>query len=239
MTKTMRRWLSLFMALLLVWGLASIVYAKDSTDKCTYDLDLSAGQIGAATVKINANKLNIKLRGAQPNTLYTVWIDFRNRALLEAGEDPFPDYPEGAIERGVAPTFGTTAGVKEGMGLDENGVITKSNGDATFKVKLDYRLLQPGDSPVVFMDLDMQGLNRVGGHWMRVYADPNIDAPPSLQVIDPATGLPKMVRGTAQGITIVGHLDFITHGHTPGVSDVDHVGAFKGDFPGKCLGYGH
>ena len=48
-------------------------------------------------------------------------------------------------------------------------------------------------------------------------------------------GLPVLLRGTAQGITIVGHTDFVTHGHTPGTKNVDHFSGFNGDFPSDCV----
>ena len=59
---------------------------------------------------------------------------------------------------------------------------------------------------------------------------------PSNKEIDPATDRPVVVRATAQGITIVGHFDFVTHGHTPGVGGVDHFSGFNGGFPAECLG---
>ena len=110
-------------------------------------------------------------------------------------------------------------------------------------VQLDYELLRPGDSPVVFGTLAMQGPNRVGGHWMRIYDPPKkkkAKETASLQLTDgddddDDDGLPLLERSTPQGITIVRHPDFVTHGHTPGVGGVDHFSAFKGDFPAACL----
>ena len=74
---------------------------------------------------------------------------------------------------------------------------------------------------------DEFGLNRVGGGWLRQYREkvniedpddpPNLIPNPSLQEVDLDTGFPVLVRFTAQGITIVSHPDFVTHGHTPGV----------------------
>ena len=202
---------------------------------CTYELTSSDVVTATALVTVFGEELEIQVAGARPNTLYTVWVDFRNRASLELSPDYAALLPKGALPRGVAPAFASTAPVTAGMGLDENGFITDVFGDADFEVDdLDYELLRPGDSPVVGAQLAMQGKNRVGGGWLRVYPlDPTVAASP--QVIDPATGLPMLERATAQGITIVGHFDFITHGHTPGVGGVDHFGAFKGDFPDDCL----
>jgi hypothetical protein len=198
---------------------------------CVYDLNPAKGQPGSAEVSIVDNTLSIAFRRANPDTLYTIWVDHRNRATGKLA----PDYPlaQGALPRGVAPAFATTEGVTSGMGLDRNAVITDSLGDADVTISLDYGLLEQGDSPVVGEQLAMQGKNRVGGGWLRMYPiDPTLQA--SLQVTDPTTGLPLVQRSTAQGITIVVHPDFVSHGHTPGVGGVDHFSAFSGDFPSAC-----
>lgn len=197
---------------------------------CNYDLE--AAGLGTAKVTINNNQLSVTFKHAEPDSLYTIWIDHKNRAT----GDLAADYPlnKGALERGVAPAFATTAGVFAGMALDANGVITSGAGKANFSVNLDYDLLALGDSPVVGEELALQGQNRVGGGWLRVYPkNPNAQA--SLQVTDETTGRPLVERSTAQGITIQYHPDQITHGHTPGVGGVDHFSAFKGDFPANCL----
>ncbi len=199
---------------------------------CKYILDNATDQPGKAIVKVfSNNELVITFKGANPNTLYTTWIDHRNRSQLELA----PDYPldQGAMPRGVAPAFKTTQGVTAGMGRDVNSVVTNKYGNAVMRVMLDYNILEKGGSPVVGTQLAMQGFNRVGGGWLRTYPDdPYVNA--SLQVTDPVTGLPVLPRSTPQGITIVKHPDKTTHGHTPGVGRVDHFSAYKGDFPGKC-----
>ncbi|MGI9305169.1 MAG: hypothetical protein ACR2RB_21055 [Gammaproteobacteria bacterium] len=226
-------------AMLVLTGGNAIVSANgDDGDgvACRYALENSGGQPGKATVIIKYNKkLKIKFRGTNPDTLYTVWIDHKSRATGELA----PDYPlaDGALGRGVAPAFATDAVVTSGVGLDPNGIITDEDGDARFKVKLDYNLLAPGSSPVVGGGLAMQGLNRVGGGWLREYPQPT-DAGPSTQIaLNGDRTVAKLPRSTAQGITIVRHGDgdYITHGHTPGVGNVDHFSAFKGDFPPGCL----
>ena len=198
---------------------------------CKYDLTLT-GASGTAEATITSDELRIEFRNALPDTLYTVWVDHKSRAsgLLAS------DYPlaEGALARGVAPAFATTAPVFAGMGIDLNGVVTDSDGNAKLRVSLDYNLLKKGRSPVVSAELLMQGMNRVGGGWLRTYpVNPLVAA--SLQTVDPSTGLPVLPRSTAQGLTIQSHPDYVTHGHTPGVGGVDHSGAFKGDFPKNCV----
>ncbi|MFQ5990535.1 MAG: hypothetical protein ACE5K9_11535 [Candidatus Methylomirabilales bacterium] len=205
-------------------GLMILATDGGAGDTCTYQLTPVEG--GSARVSIREDRLRIKIRDAQPDTLYTVWVDFKSRATDELSDDyPLP----AAIERGVAPAFATTAGVTEGMGLDQNGIITDDRGRGESRVDLDYNLLEERASPVVSADLALQeGLHRVGGYWLRIYrAD-------GLQDTDPRTGLPLVKRATAQGITIVGHFDFVTHGHTPGTGGVDHFDAFFGDFPDDC-----
>ncbi|MEM7204446.1 MAG: hypothetical protein AAF628_29575 [Planctomycetota bacterium] len=189
-----------------------------------YDLEQSTGEFGNAEATIDGTQLSIRVTGADPNTLYTVWVDFRSRATLTVSAD----YPPGALARGVAPAFASTAGVTSGIGMDPNGFVTDGSGNALFTVALDYELLKAGDAPVVWDALAMQGANRVGGQWMRRYQG---DSGASLQRVDPTTGLPLLARATPQGLTLVKHPDRVTHGHTPGVGGVDHNPGFKGDFP--------
>ena len=202
-------------------------------EECTYALTQAGAETGNAIATINTEKVRIKVTDAVPDSLYTVWVDFKSRTTGQLAAD----YPlsKGALARGVAPAFASTAGVTAGIGIDPNGLVTDSEGDAHFKVKLDYALLIPGVSPVVGAELALQGLNRVDGYWLRQYpVDPSVAA--SSQITDPATRLPVLERATAQGFTIVRHPnDKITHGHTPGVKGVDHVSGFKGDFPLECL----
>jgi hypothetical protein len=103
---------------------------------------------------------------------------------------------------------------------------------ATPRIRLDYNLLGTGTGPVVAEDLVEQDPNRVGGGWLRIYTEP-LSSGASVQTVD-GRGLPLLYRSTAQGLTIVGHFDHVTHGHTPGVGGVDHFSGFKGDFPSDC-----
>ena len=257
----MRRRLALVMAALALVA-SSLGFAVASGaqnvpgEKCNYALETGGLDVSAsAEVKIEKNgDVRISIKDGQPNSLYTVWIDFRNRALnetqttAEAMADDYPiahneqfdatvtQYGEG-VARGVAPAFASTQGVTAGMGLDANTIVTDDEGKGSVELKPDYHVLQPGASPVVAADLVEQDLNRVGGGWMRQYEEP-VDVVASLQKTDPATGLPLLVRATAQGITIVRHPDMISHGHTPGIGGVDHFSAFKGDYPDSCLSGG-
>ena len=225
-------------------------------ERCQYELEQAGTETGTATVTIKPNRIRVKIEDGKSETLYTVWLDFRNRAEKadasdeEAMADDYPiafneemgtvdlTYTGEGIARGVAPAFATTAGVTSGLRLDKNGGITNTHGNVKIKAKLNYNMLEPGASPVVAADLVEQGasVNRVGGGWLRVYTEP-VDDVTSVQEIDDG-GLPVVARATVQGITIVGHTDFVTHGHTPGVGGTDHFSAFKGDFPADCLGAG-
>lgn len=203
--------------------------------KCVYSLT-SVGR-GTAKAYVWPNRVLFKFRNAEPKTLYTVWIDYMNRASKKLSND----YPintgknsktGNGVARGVAPCLATTAPVYEGMRVDLNGVITDNNGNADLMIRLNYNLLKRGQSPVVAETLTMQGENRVGGSWLRYYSE-SIASGPSKQTVD-GKGRPKVRRSTAQGFTIVAHTSHISHGHTPGVGGTDHNGAFIGDFPDNC-----
>ncbi len=194
---------------------------------CRYTLTAADGQTGTATVTVRRRGLKVKIRGGTPSTLYTVWVDHRNRASGELADD----YPldEGGLPRGVAPAFASNAPVYDGMSPDPNALVTDAAGNGVLDVELDYNLLEAGSSPVVGGELATQGANVVGGYWLRQYGiDPATAA--SAQLTDPKTGSPLLQRSTPQGMTIVRHPDMVTHGHSPGVGDVDHFSAFKGDF---------
>ena len=206
---------------------ANVVWAGE----CSFDLTSDEQESGSAHVRIDGRDVDIYINDAARGALYTVWIDFRNRGSREVSSD----YPldAGALPRGVAPLFSTTAGVTSGMGFDPNSIVTDSSGDGRLDVTVDFELLRKADSPVVGEMLAMQGQNRVGGGWLRVYpTDANVAA--SLQTVDLRTGLPLVQRATAQGLTIVAHPDLVSHGHTPGVGQVDHFPGFFADFPQEC-----
>jgi len=204
---------------------------------CVYQLQASGA--GTAVVNIKPRSLRIRVRGALPNTMYTVWTDHKSRATGQLAPD-FPQYPVDPATsyhgnphpRGVMPAVATTAGLTSGMGLDGNAFVTNANGDANFRVRLDYNLLEPGASPVIAEDLAMQGANIVGGSWLRMFTQPV--AVPSVQAVD-ENGLPIVVRSTAQGFTVQRHDDPTSHGHFPGTGGVDHFGVWKGDFPAECV----
>ncbi len=201
--------------------------------ECKYKLEPAAGHPNTAKAQVDIkdrSQLKVKLSGALKQTLYTIWIDFRTRP-----DNTLPiDFPTESGVQAVLPAMAITDGVTNGIGLDVNAIVTDDEGDGSVEIKLDYEILQPYTTPVVG-GLAMQGMNRVGGFWMRQYpVHPSMAA--SLQKTDPKTGLPLVVRNTSAGITIVSHPDYITHGLTPGVGGVDHFSAFSGNFPDNCMG---
>ncbi len=178
---------------------------------CTIQMTPAAG--GTATVTLKGNKIRAKVKGGLADTLYTVWVTFSGS----------PDRPVGAS--GSAPAFAVTAPVYNGMRTDPNGFFTDEDGDGGLKNNLGYNLLEAGAAPVT-TGHNLQGLNRVGRDWMRVYSvDKNLAA--STQLVD-ANGTPLVERATATGIAMVSHPDTTTHGGSPGVAGVDQFGAFKG-----------
>ena len=206
---------------------------------CVYTLTQSGGETGTAVANITPRSLRLRVRGAAPNRVYTIWTDHKNRAtgLLAPDYPPFPVDPTTSLHadphpRGVAPTFASTAGVTSGMGRDLNSFVTNGQGNANFRVRLDYNMLEPGASPVIAGDLAMQGANIVGGSWLRVFTAAVVAA--SVQAVD-GNGLPVLKRSTAQGLTVQRHEDPVTHGHFSGTGGVDHFSAWKGDFPAGCV----
>lgn len=206
--------------------------------RCDFTLATAGDEAGSAHVYIKHNKLKVDFRNAKPDTLYTIWVDFRSRATgIVAGDYPFEDsratlFTGVGIGRGVAPAFAKTAPVYEGMRLDENSIVTDFDGNADFEVDLDYDLLGYGTCPVVAAALSLQGDNRVGGSWLRRYGEQLMNGASPQRLM--ADGTPQLALATAEGLTIVGHTRKVTHGHTPGVGGVDHFPAFIGDFPQEC-----
>lgn len=229
-----KRFFNIAAPLLITFFTTSTVLANNRAGvECNYKLNPAAGQPATAKAQViikDTAEFKVKLTGALKETLYTIWIDFRTRP-----DNTLPvDFPREKGVQAVLPAMAITDGVTNGIGLDVNAIVTDDDGDGSVVIKLDYSVLKPYSTPVVG-GLAMQGMNRVGGFWMRQYpVHPSMGA--SLQKTDPKTGLPLVVRSTSAGITIVSHPDFITHGLTPGVGGVDHFSAFSGNFPDNCMG---
>ena len=143
----------------LLFGLSAVAASgNEPGEKCEYGL--SPAGSGTATLKIENDEIKITIEGGRPDTLYMVWVDFRNRANNKALA---ADHPGTATAQAVAPAFATTAGVTSGMGIDPNGLVTDDEGDASLTMKLDFNLLAAGASPLVVADLVVQGANRIVG----------------------------------------------------------------------------
>jgi hypothetical protein len=90
--------------------------------------------------------VQFKLRGARPNTIYTIWTVFghlRWPLPLVEGNPPQARldsmYPEG---NAVAPTARLDSGFTNGMGLDPGATfVTNGNGNADIHLTLDFNLL--------------------------------------------------------------------------------------------------
>jgi len=185
----------------------------DDGNTCTVNMTPGDGVAGTADVTIGNNRIRVKIDGTLPDTLYTVWITFGGS----------PDRPAGASSS--APAMAITSPMYNGMRTDENGFFTDEAGVGKLKNYLGYDLMATGAAPVT-TGHNLQGLNRVGRNWMRVYGvDKNLAA--SVQLVD-TNGTPLVERATPTGIAIVSHPDTTTHGGSPGVGGVDQFGAFKG-----------
>ena len=153
-------------------------------NECKFLLKERGAQTGTAEVTIKRhlenkkwqNVLKIKIRDADrtdgkpaENALYTVWVDFRDRDDKKSLPADFPTDASSTKVLGVAPAMATIQGVTAGMGLDKNTIVTNGEGKASFKVKLDYDLLEAHDasddskgSPVV-ANLVSQSDPAIGG----------------------------------------------------------------------------
>lgn len=207
--------------------------AIDQNYRCAYNLTSEKfEQRGTAKVEIQGQKLRVKLLDAEPNTLYTVWVDFRSMTNNNALPTQFPSKKQA---RHLAPAFATNEGVLNGMGLDKNAIVTDVDGDAILEINLDYSPLQADRAPIVSKSVAMQGKNIVAGSWMKKFSnDTKVQA--STPMIDQTTGMPELVRSTAAGFTVLRHVEKITHGVVPGTPSVDYVkrAGFRGDIPTQC-----
>ena len=201
--------------------------------------------------------LELTVSGLKPNTVHSFW------QVFDTTKPPFVTDPVLGLAVVTDKNLGTLAparpntpavddrsGFKGGTALDPNGFVTDANGNAKFKVTLNYDPTKPETVPVV-----------LGGHGESVQVAPVtgpgacVAAPGSsfTALVDSAYVRQydssrkeasfqihdgyyraKLVRGTAASFVVVEHLDGLTHGHVPGVMFAvsgcgDHVGRLIGN----------
>lgn len=119
-----------------------------------------------ATLKLEVTdrrmtKVNFKVSGAHPNTVYTLWIVFNRLLSIPATGVGVPSSP--ASERpgfppegnAVSPFARLDSGFTSGMGLDPGAsFITDGNGRGQFSLTLDYDLTR--EAPVSNKDMIVQ-----------------------------------------------------------------------------------
>ena len=248
-----------------------------------------SGQAGVINISVEGGQttLHFSLSGLTPNAVHGVWL------LLDSGANPCGGTnPDGTLQPkclapftscngpqcvtkdpargapvnvfGFTPAAADDAGFKAGMGLDPNGFITDSSGNANFAIKLNYDIFQANVAPLVLRPGDTEGLAvafdalgttcssslftpgvsplytaRVDSAYMRQYSTstvPNLPATsPSYQLLD-ASGKPLLVRASVSGFQLIEHFDRLTHGHVPGFHVANPAASSCGDFDNRLTG---
>lgn len=126
------------------------------------------GAQGTMTIKsVNGDTIaHFSVRGAYPNTVYTIWIVYKalewplptEPGEVPSGSPPATDSSGRSFPKegnGVAPLARLDSAFTSGMGLDPGVVfVTNNNGDGEVQVKLDYNLIW--DAPVGNADIIVQ-----------------------------------------------------------------------------------
>lgn len=200
--------------------------------------------------------LQLTVSGLTPNTVHSFWQVFdttKSPFLTDAvlGLAVVTDTNLGTLAavRPNTPAVDDRSGFKGGTGLDPNGFVTDSNGNATLTVKLNYDPTKPGTAPIVLAGqgetvqvTPVTGAGAcvatpgssynalVDSAYVRKYDSSRKEA--SFQIHD-GYFRAQLVRGTVASFVVVQHLDGLTHGHVPGVMFAvsgcgDHVGKLTG-----------
>ena len=137
-----------------------------------------SGQAGVIHISVEDGQttLRFSLTGLTPNAVHGVWL------LLDSGanpcggagqpaclapfvscngpqcvtKDPARGTPVNVF--GFSPAAADDAGFNAGMGLDPNGFLTDADGNAEFKIRLNYDIFQTNIAPLVLHPGDTEGL---------------------------------------------------------------------------------
>ena len=243
-----------------------------------------SGQAGVIHISIEEGQttLQFSLTGLTPNAVHSVWLLLDSSANPCGGagqpaclppftsckgpacvtQDPARGTPVNVF--GFTPAAADDAGFNAGNGLDPNGFVTDGDGNAKFKIKLNYDIFQANVAPLVLRPGDTEGLGlafdalgttcssslftpgvsplytaRVDSAYMREYSTstvPNLPATsPSYQLLD-ASGKPLLVRASVSGFQLIEHFDRLTHGHVPGFHVANPAASSCGDFDNRLTG---
>jgi len=241
-----------------------------------------SGQAGVVHISVEEGQttLGFSLTGLTPNAVHSVWLNLNSGANPCGGAGqpaclaPFVscDGPQCvALDPGTGTNgnkinvFGFTpaaaddAGFTAGNGLDPNGFITDADGNAKFRIKLNYDIFAPAVAPTVLRPQQSQNLavafdaagttcfssqgaafpERVDSAYARVYNTltvANLPAvSPSYQLLD-ASGKPLLVRAGVRAFQLIEHFDRLTHGHVPGFHVANPAASSCGDFDNRLTG---
>jgi len=244
-----------------------------------------SGQAGVIHISVEEGQttLQFSLTGLTPNAVHSVWLILDSGANPCGGtgqpaclapftscngpacvaKDPARGTPVNVF--GFTPAAADDAGFTGGMALDPNGFVTDANGNAEFKIKLNYDIFQPAVAPTVLRPGVTQGLAvgfdgfpgttcssslftpgitplfpaRIGSGYARVYntaTAANLPAvSPSYQLLD-ANGKPQLVRAGVRAFELIEHFDRLTHGHVPGFHVANPAASSCGDFDNRLFG---
>lgn len=240
-----------------------------------------SGQAGVIHISVEEGQttLEFSLTGLTPNAVHSVWLG------LDSGANPCGGTGQPACRApfvscngpqcvaldpngnkinvfGFSPAAADDAGFTAGMGLDPNGFVTDGDGDAEFKIKLNYDIFRPMVAPTVLRPGITQGLAvgfdgfpgttcstalftgtqfpaRIDSGYARVYNSATVAnlpaVSPSYQLLD-ASGKPLLVRASVRAFQIIEHFDRITHGHVPGFHVANPMASSCGDFDNRLTG---
>lgn len=231
---------------------------------CEFALEKRGQEKGTATARIlttrSGSVVEVVVRSDRTG-VYTVWTNFRNN-LGELLADYPTDGFSGGVGPTFAVSAPVYNGMRMD---ENGFIVSRGAGFVRIFLDYPILTStgKAGLVPVVGEKLSMHGLNRVGGFWLRSYSldhaleastqklmmIPLIDPLTGQPRVDPKTGEPVLIkkrdrtglpipvvkRATATGLIVVFHPNETTHGHTPGVRDVDFVPGFFGLFPKTCV----
>lgn len=256
----------------------NLAFQHDGNTSGIYGLNGQGGTV-QITVENGHTTLDFSLSGLTPNAVHSVWL------LLDSGANPCGGANQPACLApfvscagpqcvaidaatgtkanvfGFTPAARDSAGFRAGNGLDPNGFVTDDDGNASFTIKLNYDIFQPGVAPTVLRPGDSQTLAvtfdsptmgttcvstpgasfpaRIDSAYMRVYNTSTVanlpSVSPSYQVLD-EKGRPRLVRASVRAFEVIEHFDRLTHGHLPGFHVLNPAASACGDFENRLVG---
>src|SRR5262249_18563490 len=114
------------------------------------------GQTGSVDIKIHggATTLKFSVSGLTPNAVHSAWLIFDTSKPPFSGAGPTlgatdPLTGTFALVTPSTPAADDASGFTAGIGIDPNGFITDSDGNAEFRKDIDYDITQTEAAPIV------------------------------------------------------------------------------------------